>query len=93
MSHSIDTFIASVEVKYLIADRLTSTPDLPSSETAPQQEAAAGSVKAALHNQEERSILRLEACSGALRLVHVHDSRKGRSARFSCVLFGPNPRV
>ena len=98
MSHSVDTFIASVEVKHLIADGPSDATNPPSYKRAPRQKAAAGSVEGSTFMEDaEKAIgtlrcLRGAALSHAL-LYYVISQQKGRSARFSCVLFGPNRSI
>ena len=93
MSHSIDTFIGSVEVKHLIADGPPDATNPPSSKRAPQQKAATGSVEGSTFMEDgEKAIGTLRCLRGAAlshALLHVTSQQKGGSARFSCVLSEP----
>ena len=97
MSHSVDTFIVSVEVKHLIADGPPDATNPPSSKRAPEQKAATGSVEgSAFIEDAEKAIVPLRCLRGAAlshALLHVIWLQKGGSARFFCVLSEPNPRV
>ena len=97
MSHSVDTFIASVEVKHLIADGPPDATYPPSSKRAPEQKAATGSVEGSTSMEDAEKAMGTLRClrDAALShaLLHVVSQQKGGSARFFCVLWEPNPRV
>ena len=69
MSHSIDTFIASVEVKHLIADGPSDATIPASSKRAPQRKTAAGSVEGSTFMEDaEKAIELCAACA----MLHCH---------------------
>ena len=71
MSHSVDTFIASVEVKHLIADGPPDATNPPSSKRAPQQKAAARSVEGISFMEDAEKPLWLCAACAVLH-CHMH---------------------
>ena len=71
MSHSVGTFIGSVEVKHLIADGPPDATNPSSSKRAPQQKAAAGSVEGSTFMEDAEKAIGLCAVCAMLR-CHMH---------------------